>query len=645
MKDKQRYKLRGVTWLHIAIDLALLTLAFFSAYLIAFFLSQDIPNPTVVRFAGDNVILTAVFFLIITILCLYVFGASQTRWKYTTAMDILNILFGTGVATAFLVVFKYGFFSDDLRTSFILLYWLFALAYLTAARYLQRFANSLRHYAQSRKIIGTKAKRVIVYGAGYLGKQVVDQLINDRDRKYLPVAIMDDDAAKHRMTIAAVEIVGGRDMLEKAVHRYGAEEIIIAIQNVSKKELKEIYLACIETGLPTKITPSITDGAKELSNLSIGIRDVRMEELLGRDEFEINMNLMNDFIKDKVIMVTGGAGSIGSELCRQALNFGCKHLIVFDVTENSVFFLNQEFSQKYDPSRYTLVIGSVRDKARLRSTFERYKPDVVFHAAAYKHVPMMEFSPVEAIKNNVLGTANVVDQCNESGVKKFVLVSTDKAVNPANIMGASKRIAEMVVQTKAKTSKTQLAAVRFGNVLGSNGSVVGIFLEQIRKGGPVTLTHRDIKRYFMTIPEACRLVMQAGALATTGEVFVLDMGEPVYIYDLACDLIKMSGLVPERDIEIKVTGLRPGEKLFEELRFDGEACDKTLHKGIFVCKMEDIDVDVFAGQLDNLKDAIAKEDASLMARRIFEVVPSVYRDEAAGIESNPDVADKPGKTN
>jgi len=645
MKEKQSYKLKGVVLLHIAIDLALLLLAYLSAYVLAYFLTNDLPNPNAQRFAGDNVVLTAVFFLVITILCLYVFGASQMRWKYTTTMDIVSLLFGTGVATAFLIVFKYGFFSDEIRTSFILLYWFFSLTYLTLARYANRFVNSIRHYAQSRKIIGSKAKRVIIYGAGYLGRQVVEQLINDRDKRFLPVAIVDDDAAKHRMTISAVEVVGGRDALERAVHRYGAEEIIIAIQNISKKELKELYLACVETGLPTKITPSITDGAKELSNLSIGIRDVKMEELLGRDEFETNMALMNEFIKDKVIMVTGGAGSIGSELCRQALNFGCKHLIAFDVTENSVFFLNQEFAQKYDPSRYTLVIGSVRDKARLQSTFERYKPDVVFHAAAYKHVPMMEFSPVEAIKNNVLGTANVIDQCNASGVKKFVLISTDKAVNPANIMGASKRIAEMVVQTKAKTSKTQLAAVRFGNVLGSNGSVVGIFLDQIRKGGPVTLTHRDIKRYFMTIPEACRLVMQAGALATSGEVFVLDMGEPVYIYDLACDLIKMSGLVPERDVEIKVTGLRPGEKLFEELRFDGEACDKTLHKGIFVCKMEDIDVDVFAGQLDLLKDAIAKEDASLMARRIFEVVPSVYRDEAAGIETNPDAQDKPGKTN
>jgi len=324
-------------------------------------------------------------------------------------------------------------------------------------------------------------------------------------------------------------------------------------------------------------------------------------------------------------MVTGGAGSIGSELCRQVINFGCKHLIIYDQHENGMFFLNQEFAAKYDTSVYTLVIGTVRERDKLTEVLAEYKPDIIFHAAAYKHVPMMEISATEAIKNNVFGTLNVIECAEKAGVKKFVLISTDKAVNPSNIMGTSKRIAEMVIETRGKSMKMKMAAVRFGNVLGSNGSVIPIFLQQIRQGGPITLTDRYIKRYFMSIPEAVRLVLQTGAFADNGEIFVLDMGDPVYIYDLACDLIRINGLVPEQDIQIKITGLRPGEKMFEELRYDTEAVDTTLHEGVFVNRLEEINRADFDAKLEKLRKYAFAEDVDKTTDMIFTIVPSEYR--------------------
>ena len=327
-------------------------------------------------------------------------------------------------------------------------------------------------------------------------------------------------------------------------------------------------------------------------------------------------------------MVTGGAGSIGSELCRQALNFGCKHLVIFDQHENGMFNIDQEFVKKYDPSRYSLIMGTVREADKLAAVLEKFKPETLFHAAAYKHVPMMEIAPTEAVKNNVFGTKNVIEQCQKAGVKRFVLVSTDKAVNPANVMGASKRLAEMLVQTRASQGKMQMAAVRFGNVLGSSGSVIPTFLKQIRDGGPVTVTDRNIKRYFMTIPEAVRLVLQTGALASSGEVFVLDMGDPVYIYDLACNLIRLNGYVPNKDIQIKISGLRPGEKLFEELRYDKEKVDKTMHEGIFVTKLEKIDKKKFDADLAELKAIAEREDEAGIEKKVFDIVPRAAREQA-----------------
>lgn len=368
-------------------------------------------------------------------------------------------------------------------------------------------------------------KRTIVIGGGYTGSLVINRFINNPGEGYYPVAVVDDDETKQEKRIYGISVEGGIDKLAEIVERHKAEAFVIAIMSITKSQLRRIYNACAPFNLPIKIMPSITN-ASEVADSVKSLRDIKIEELLGRDEFKVKQELIDVSVKDKVVMVTGGAGSIGSELCRQVINFGCKHLIIYDQHENGMFFLNQEFAAKYDTSVYTLVIGTVRERDKLTEVLVEYKPDIIFHAAAYKHVPMMEISATEAIKNNVFGTLNVIECAEKAGVKKFVLISTDKAVNPSNIMGASKRIAEMVIETRGKSMKMKMAAVRFGNVLGSNGSVIPIFLQQIRQGGPITLTDRYIKRYFMSIPEAVRLVLQTGAFADNGEIFVLDMGDP-----------------------------------------------------------------------------------------------------------------------
>ena len=355
------------------------------------------------------------------------------------------------------------------------------------------------------------------------------------------------------------------------------------------------------------------------------LKDIQIEKLLKRKERKTDKALIDSAIKDKVVCVTGGAGSIGSEICRQVLNAGCSHLVVIDYHENGMFYLEQEFSKKYEKSKYTLIIATVREKEKIEQVFSTFKPQIVFHAAAYKHVPMMEFAPAEAIKTNLFGTKNVIECAERNGVEKFVLISTDKAVNPSSVMGATKRLAEMLIQTRGKSSKTKMSAVRFGNVLGSSGSVVLTFIDQINKGGPITLTDRNIKRYFMSIPEAVKLVIQSSALIKGGEVFTLDMGEAVPIYDLAVSLIKQAGYKENEDIKIEITGLRPGEKLFEELRYEKEFVSTTLCEDIFVNKLEDINEVDFNKHLDKLNKLAQAENDKEIEKEIFSIVPNVYR--------------------
>lgn len=571
--------------------------------------------------------------MIVTPLCmLALFNCYNVVWKFAGRIEFIKFVAAYVSSFLLLLIVKVIFgaaFDVSVGGLMIVLYLVYAVVLTAVLRFANMFIGYYKHMRSgSAHSSGVKKPlRTVIYGAGNIGSVLNNRFVTNADEGYLPVAFMDDDKSKHGKSIGGSVVAGGLDDVERIIERYSPDMFVIAITDITKSRLKAIYERISKFNVPIKMLPPISDALGAVTP-SLTLRDINIESLLGRDEFRVRKELIDMSVKDKVVMVTGGAGSIGSELCRQSLNFGCKHLIIFDQSENGMFNIDQEFCKKYDTSRYSLVMGTVRESDKLAATLEKYKPETVFHAAAYKHVPMMEISPTEAIKNNVFGTQNVIEQCQKADVKRFVFVSTDKAVNPANIMGASKRLAEMLVQTRAADGKMQMAAVRFGNVLGSSGSVIPTFLKQIREGGPVTVTDRNIKRYFMTIPEAVRLVLQTGALADSGEVFVLDMGEPVYIYDLACNLIRLNGYIPDKDIKIVISGLRPGEKLFEELRYDKEQVDKTLHEGIFVTKLETIDRAAFDKDLKELLSLAFGEDETAVEKKVFDIVPKGAREQA-----------------
>ncbi len=452
----------------------------------------------------------------------------------------------------------------------------------------ERFGGSLLRLLTSRIANSkgnSKKRRIMVVGAGDTGSSLIKSM--KKVGSLYPVVAIDDDPKKHGMRVCDVPVVGGREEIAAAAKKYRIEEIIIAIPSGKDSEKIGIASICRSTGLKTSTVPSLYELASGKANVN-QIREVTPQELLGRSEKLIDGNDIFGYIEGKVVMVTGGGGSIGSELCRQITNYNPRMLIVFDIYENNAYELQMELKRRLPQLKLEVLIGSVRDRKRLEEVFSKYNPKVVFHAAAHKHVPLMEDSPNEAIKNNVYGTFNVADMCEKYAAERFVLISTDKAVNPTNVMGASKRLAEMVMQRmahrqkKRQGRKTIYAAVRFGNVLGSNGSVIPLFKRQIREGGPVTVTHPEINRFFMTIPEAVQLVMQAGALANGGEIFILDMGEPVKIVDLARNLIELSGYRPDVDIKIEFSGLRPGEKMYEELLLDKQRHTATKHDKIYV---------------------------------------------------------------
>lgn len=461
----------------------------------------------------------------------------------------------------------------------------------------------------------------MVIGAGEAANVIIKEIINSNFSTMKIKCIIDDDKGKWGKYIQGIRVVGGREKIIDCAETYGIDEIILAVPSISRSQMKEILGLCKETGCKIQSLPGmyqLVNGEVSVSKL----RDIEIEDLLGRDPIAIDLDSILGYVQNQTVLVTGAGGSIGSELVRQIASHKPKQLVILDIYENSIYEVQQEIKNKYPELDLVVLIASVRNTNRMNWIFDYYKPDIVYHAAAHKHVPLMEDSPNEAIKNNVFGTFKVAQAAAMSGVKRFVMISTDKAVNPTNIMGASKRICEMIIQTFNRKYDTEFVAVRFGNVLGSNGSVIPLFRKQIAQGGPVTVTHPDIIRYFMTIPEAVSLVLQAGAYAKGGEIFVLDMGEPVKILDLAENLIRLSGYRPYEDIKIEFTGLRPGEKLYEEMLMDEEGLTETANKMIHIGKPLDIDEDSFFEVLKELKDSSRIEDQDI--RPIVQKIVPTY---------------------
>lgn len=543
----------------------------------------------------------------------------QSVWRYASVPELVRVFCASVIGAATQIVGTL-LFLERMPISYYIIGWILMFAALTVSRFGYRAARMI--YRENKKK-NHKGKNVMIIGAGEAGKELLDEMLRSNRLNVQAKCFIDDDSAKHGKYISDIPIVGGRNEIMAAAQKYEIDQIILAIPTLTTKARRDILTICKETGCELLSVPGIyqlVNGEVAVSNL----KKVSVEDLLGRDPIKVNIDEILGYVQGKVILVTGGGGSIGSELCRQIAAHQPKQLIIFDIYENNAYEIEQELKRRHPELDLLTLIGSVRDAKRVNQIFEKYKPQIVYHAAAHKHVPLMETSPNESIKNNVIGTYKTALAAKYNGCERFVLISTDKAVNPTNIMGASKRLCEMVVQTLDKVGKLQAAgqkiqepilgvhtevgisfqnkkpqkptefvAVRFGNVLGSNGSVIPLFKKQIEEGGPVTVTHPDIIRYFMTIPEAVSLVLQAGAYAKGGEIFILDMGDPVKIDDLARNLIKLSGLTPDVDIDIKYTGLRPGEKLYEEKLMAEEGMQKTANKLIHIAKPIEMNVEKF----------------------------------------------------
>lgn len=536
------------------------------------------------------------YFLLYSLLGIVTFWSLKlysSLWRYASIEELTSITLGVSIyCGAFYLLFYVV--PDSLPRSIFILQWFTLMAFIGGSRFMYRVILSFKRPFKG------KGNNVMIIGAGQAGSLVIKELNDHPEMNKRPVVVIDEDSQKVGTHIHSIPIVGNLDVLGEAVHKYGVDEIIIAMPSAPEKKISDIIKLCKETRCKLRRLPGIykiLDGKVGIKQ----IQDVEIEDLLGRQEIALDVNSISSYLSDQIVMVTGAGGSIGSELCRQIAKFSPRLLVMLDIYENNLYQLLLELSSEYPSVAQKVLIGSVRDKRRMYEIFSCYKPSVVFHAAAHKHVPLMEESPSEAIKNNIFGTLNVASAAHEYKAHRFVLISTDKAVNPTSVMGATKRVAEKIIQHLNFCSSTEFVAVRFGNVLGSSGSVIPVFKEQISSGGPVLVTHREVTRYFMTISEAVKLVVQAGAMAQGGEIFVLDMGEPVKIIDLARDLIRLSGFKPDEDISIKFTGLRPGEKLEEELYLKDERISKTCHEKIFVvCNIDSMDKQSFWNSIDSL---------------------------------------------
>lgn len=557
-------------------------------------------------------------YTIMSLIIFWLFRLYHSLWQYASIAEVYRI------AEACIIVEVVHFLSNKIMGNMLPRSCYFnAAIYLIIAICASRFMyRMIRTVLNKYRNIKT-SNNVMIIGAGEATNVIMREIQNSSYLANSNIAcIIDDDRRKVGKYIRGVKVIGTRDKIKEAAKLYDIDEIIFAIPSASNEVKRDILNICKETDCTLKILPGVYQMVDGEINVN-SIRNVDVLDLLGRDPIEVDIESIMGYVKDKVIMVTGGGGSIGSELCRQLVSHKPKQLIIFDIYENNAYDIQQELKINYPDANVVTLIGSIRNVSRLESVFAQYKPDIVYHAAAHKHVPLMEVSPDEAVKNNVVGTWNVARMADKYGVKKFVMISTDKAVNPTNVMGATKRICEMIVQTYNEISKTDFVAVRFGNVLGSNGSVIPLFKRQIEAGGPVTVTDPNIIRYFMTIPEAVSLVLQAGAYAKGGEIFILDMGEPVKIDDLAKNLIRLSGYTLGVDMEIKYTGLRPGEKLYEELLMKEEGLQETDNKLIHIGKPIEFDKENFFDNLEKLKEEAYSETGNIR-ELIKEVVPRYH---------------------
>lgn len=614
-------------------DIVSVNLAFYLAIYLRFDGSTD-PQNLSVYFYHLQVFSSHWFLMtVISLVVFYFFRLYKSVWRYASIGELMQVIMAVFVNTALIVSYFVGTQVNISRSVYIF-YGILLMIFVGGFRFSYRLLRRIKNHEL---ISTTPGKRVMIIGAGDAGAVIIRELKNHVQLNSKPVAIIDDDKSKEGTMIFQVPIVGQRTDIVRIAEKMKIDEIIIAMPSASKQAVREIVEECRKTKCMLKTLPGIFELIDDKIDIN-AIRNVQIEDLLGREVINLNTKEIGDYITGKKVLITGGGGSIGSELARQIALFRPLELILLDIYENNVYDLQNELIRKYNVVEHNhgyckedgydfclrVVIASVRDQHRIEEIMHEIQPDIVFHAAAHKHVPLMEHNPKEAVKNNIFGTFNVAKAASNNNVKKFVMISTDKAVNPTNIMGATKRMCEMIIQSIDKTSKTEFALVRFGNVLGSNGSVVPLFEKQIAEQGFITVTHPDIIRYFMTIPEAARLVIQAGAMAMGGEIFVLDMGEPVKILDLAKDIIRLSGYEPDIDIPIVFSGLRPGEKLYEELLMDEEGIQNTRHEKIFIGRPIDIDYNTLLASLNELKECInTKGDSEL--RELMHILVPTYK--------------------
>lgn len=595
----------------VIIDI-LIIIAGYTASMI--FLDLEVQPVSFIKQVGLCVVIYEIF--------LNVFHMYQNMLHYEVGKDyvkyIISAILSVGTITVIAKILGLEYLTIKMNLlSGILIAGVFVMYRLAGRSILSRKASAKYGNQEKTKV---KAKNLLIIGAGMGAREIIITIKNSMRDRYNIIGIIDDNKNKLNHYILGIKVIGTRYEIPRFAKECDVDEIFFAINKIDAVSRRKILEICQETGVKTRVLPT-TEEVIDRQGAMNSLRNVQIEDLLGREPIELDNKNIKNLIKDKTVLVTGGGGSIGSELCRQIIKYKPQNLVILDIYENTLYDIERELEADYPTANIKAIIGSVRDKERLEEVFNKYKPNVVFHAAAHKHVPLMETSPLEAIHNNVFGTYNVVNCADKYGVEKFVLISTDKAVNPTNIMGASKRVCEMIVQTKNKTSKTDFVAVRFGNVLGSNGSVIPLMKKQIEKGGPVTVTHKEITRYFMTIPEAVQLILQAVTYAKGGEIFVLDMGEPVKIYDLAVSLIRLMGYEPNVDIPIIITGLRPGEKLYEELLMAEEGLVSTKHDKIFITQPMHLEEDELNEKLDELGSIKYNEDYS--TEKVKEVMANV----------------------